>query len=421
MNINEDFLHYVWKNRLFNLPLYLLTGEEIEVIDPGQHNQDSGPDFFNAKIRIKGTVWAGNVEIHQNASDWNKHGHQNDDSYQNIILHVVQNNDCEITSSDGQLIPTVEITFNERLFTDYNSMLQNIGWIPCGSAIQNIDPLILNFWLSRLMVERLELKSESVKKNFKESKGDWRETIFRQLAKNFGFKINSLPFELMAKSLNYKHLMNHNDSIFQIEALLFGQGGFLGELKGDEYYLQLRGEYEFLRTKYNLKPINYNLWKFLRLRPANFPTIRIAQFAGLIAHNPGFIPGFFEYKVNQIENILSSIYLSEYWKNHYVFNKISTSRLKSPGQSSIQNIIINTMVPVLFEYGCQTGNQEYRTKAFTLMENLAPESNAVIRGWKNLKICVPNAFYSQALIHLKNNYCNFKKCLYCQVGNQILR
>ncbi len=421
MDITEDFLHYIWKNRLFLLPLYLTTGEEVEVLDVGQHNQDSGPDFFNAKIRIEKTVWAGNVEIHVRASDWFKHGHQDDGNYQNIILHVVCQNDTDNSFIKNQDIPTTEIRFPPHILDSFSSLLRNTDWIPCGTLIRNIDPLILNLWLDRLMVERMEQKACEIIRNHRETKGDWKETIYRQLTRNFGFKVNGMPFELLSKSLPLKFLERHCQNLTQTEALLFGQAGLLEVPEGDDYYRRLKDEYSFLRTKYNLRPINKDLWKFLRMRPVNFPTIRIAQFAALLNRNPGFLANFLEHEPEVIYCELKSLRPSGYWDEHYLFNKPSTHKRKALGNEAVYNIIINTLVTVYFEYGRQTGKDQYKQKAVEFLEKLPPESNKVVRGWINNGMNIPNAFYSQALLQLKNNYCNFRKCLFCQVGNQILR
>lgn len=421
MNITEDFLHYIWKNRLFLLPLYLTTGEEVEVLDVGQHNQDSGPDFFNAKIRIGKTVWAGNVEIHIRASDWFRHGHQDNGNYQNIILHVVYQDDEEIISGNNQLVPTTELRFPRSIMDNYSSLLRNTDWIPCGKLIRNIDPLILNLWLDRLMVERMEQKAGDIIRNHRETRGDWKETIYRQLARNFGFKTNGVAFELLSKSLPLKFLEKHCQNLTQTEALLFGQGGFLDASEGDDYYIRLRDEYVFLRKKYNLRAINHDLWKFMRMRPVNFPTIRIAQFAVLLNSNPGFLANFLEHEPEIIYRELRSLRPSGYWDHHYRFNKPSANKTKTLGDEAVYNIIINTLIPVYFEYGRQTGKDQYKQKAVEFLEKLPPESNHIIKGWINNGIEIPNAFYSQAMLQLKNNYCNFKKCLFCQIGNQIIR
>jgi hypothetical protein len=421
MNITEDFLQYIWKNRLFRLPLCLVTGEDVEVLDVGQHNHDSGPDFFNAKIRINKTVWAGNVEVHFKTSDWFMHGHHHDMNYQNIILHVVYQHDVEVPDFEGCSIPIAEIQFPLNIYDNYSAILRNTDWIPCGKSVRDIDQLIMNLWLDRLLAERMQAKSEDIIKNFNETKGNWRETIYRQLARNFGFKVNGMPFDLLSKSLPYKYLEKYSRNHVQLESLLFGQAGMLDGSGRDDYYLELKKEYTFLRKKYNLRPVAGHLWRYLRMRPANFPTIRIAQFAALVCSAPGFPADILELEPDILRVKLLNIKPSAYWDNHYIFNKISVKRSKQPGDQAVHNIIINTLIPVYFEYGRQTGNDNFRQKAIAFLEILPPESNNITRGWENAGISVTNAFYSQSLLQLKNNYCNFRKCLFCQVGNQIIR
>jgi hypothetical protein len=421
MNITEDFLHYIWKNRLFRLPLTLISGEDAEVLDVGQHNHDSGPDFFNAKIRINKTVWAGNIEVHFKTSDWFMHGHHHDMTYQNIILHVVYQHDVEVPDMEGCSIPTAEIRFPMNIYESYSAILRNTEWIPCGTSVRSIDPLIMNLWLDKMLAERMQVKAEDIIRNFYETKGDWKETIYRQLAKNFGFKVNSMPFDLLSKSLPYKYLEKYCQNHIQTEALVFGQAGFLEIANGDEYYRQLKTEYDFLRKKHNLRPVAGHLWRFLRMRPANFPTIRMAQFAAMVSSNPGLPANILEMDPEILRSELSELKPSVYWDNHYVFNKPSVKRTKQLGDQAVHNIIINTLIPVYFEYGRQTGNDHFRQKAIAYLETLPPESNSIIKGWEKAGIQVPNSFYSQSLLQLKNNYCNIKKCLFCQVGNQIIR
>ncbi|KPK80638.1 MAG: hypothetical protein AMS27_16545, partial [Bacteroides sp. SM23_62_1] len=344
-----------------------------------------------------------------------------DGSYQNIILHLVYQDDMEISSASRQAIPTAEIRFPPHIHERFSSLLNNTEWIPCGNLIHAIDPLILNLWLDRLMAERMEQKASDIIRNHRETKGDWKETIYRQLARNFGFKTNGLAFELLSKSLPLKYLEKHCHSLIQTEALLFGQAGFLEAKDGDNYYVRLRKEYDFLRKKYNLRPIHHELWKFLRMRPVNFPTVRIAQFAAMLNSNPGLVSKFLEHEPEAIYDELRSLEPSGYWDRHYRFNNPSTVKKKSLGNEAVYNIIINTLIPVYFEYGRQTGTDHYRQKAVEFLEKLPPEANRVVRGWKEYGMKVPNAFYSQAMLQLKNYYCNYKKCLFCQVGNQIIR
>ena len=419
--MKEEFLHYVWKNRLFREPLELVTGEQIEVLDVGQHNMDAGPDFFNAKVKIDGTIWAGNIEIHVHSSDWLIHGHDRDQNYQNIILHAVGINDIDIRTNINSIIPTIELKFFPELLENYMKLLNNHDWIQCGSSVSLVDPMILNLWLDRLLIERLEQKTDQIRKNLDGTKGDWRETIYRQAARSFGFSINSMPFELLSRSLPYKYLSKHLSDPQAIEALLFGQAGFLESEEGDPYYTALRKEYLFLQKKYHLNSISQQLWKMLRLRPANFPCVRLAQFASFTP----FLPDFFQhvscFNWKWLMDCMQTIRPTEYWHTHYQFNKTTSESKKLISKQSARNIIINGMVPLVYEYGRQTGSPDYKQNAIAILEALPPESNKILNGWKNLGLNIPSAFHSQALLQLKNYYCNLKKCLNCQIGNQILR
>ncbi|MCK5822790.1 MAG: DUF2851 family protein [Bacteroidales bacterium] len=420
--MNEAFLQHIWKYHLFDkTELTASTGEEIEIINVGQKNIDAGPDFFNAKVKIDNTVWAGNIEVHINSSDWLKHFHNTNKAYDNVILHVVYNNDMQISRSNGEAITTIELKFDKKIFENYQDLIKNEQWVSCENEINNVDEFIVDFWLNSLLIERLESKSEYILNNLNRNNNNWEETFYQQLAKNFGTKINQLPFEQLTKSLPLLYLAKHKNNLLQIEALLFGQAGFLEDnIDGDDYYNSLKKEYLFLKDKFKLKPIEKYLWKFLRLRPSNFPTIRIAQFASLIFKSSSLFS-----KIINSDDLVEikkyfSVSTSEYWDTHYMFNKSTKERKKRTGQVFINSLIINTIVPFLFVYSKSKDNEIYKIRALKFLEKLPAEKNSIINNWKLLKIPVPNAFYSQALIQLKNEYCNKKKCLYCQIGNRII-
>ncbi|RLD64419.1 MAG: DUF2851 domain-containing protein [Bacteroidetes bacterium] len=419
--MNEAFLQHIWKYHLFDkTELIASTGEKIEIINVGQKNIDAGPDFFNAKVKINNTVWAGNVEVHINSSDWLKHSHNTDKAYDNVILHVVYNNDMQITRTNGEAIPTIELKFDKRIFDKYQDLIKNEQWVSCEDEINNVDGFIIDFWLNSLLIERLESKSEYILNNLYKNNNNWEETFYQQLAKNFGTKINQFPFEQLTKSLPLIYLAKHKNSLLQIEALLFGQAGFLEINIDDDYYNSLKKEYLFLKDKFKLKSIEKHLWKFLRLRPGNFPTIRIAQFAALIYKSSSLFS-----KIIETDDLIEikkhfSVSASEYWDTHYIFGKTTKKRKKRTGQIFINSLIINTIVPFLFVYSKSKDNEKYKIRALKFLEQLPAEKNSIISNWKLLKMPVPNAFYSQALIQLKNEYCNKKKCLYCQIGNRII-
>lgn len=420
--MSEDFLHYLWKFKLFNGELKTTGGEPVQILKCGEHNTDSGPDFFNAKIKIGSTTWAGNTEIHLNASDWNNHGHQRDAAYKNIILHVVYEADAEIFDLNGNAIPVVELKnkFNAALWDQYERFLKSKDWIPCAKVIHSANDFIINNWLDRMLIERLEQKTILIDDLLKQNKNNWEETFYQCLARNFGFKLNALPFELLAKSLLLKYLGKHKNNLLQIESMLLGQAGLLEVKFKDAYPNDLKKEYDFLKNKFNLIPIEKHVWKFARTRPVNFPTIRISQFAMLIHQSSHLLSVILETKKAKSIFKLFDIETSDYWKTHYRFDKQGKKSDKRLGASSVENIMINTVVPFLFFYAKQKNLNNIQMRALDILEQLPAENNAIIRQWKQLNIKVASSYQSQALIQLKNNYCNQKKCLNCGIGIKLL-
>lgn len=420
--MKEEFLHYIWKYQLFsNSELKTTNSKAVEIINPGMHNHDAGPDFFNAKIKIDKTIWAGNVEIHVNSSDWYKHNHQNDGAYNNVVLQVVYTHDKDVKRSNGEIIPTVELRFDKKLLENYESLIRKETWIPCEQDLKKVDSFTIQNWIDKLGVERLEDKSESIHQLLAQTNNSWEEAFYIQLARNFGFKLNADPFEQLTKSLPLSYLAKHKDNLFQIESLLFGQAGFLDENAGDEYFQKLKQEYQYLKKKFKLKGIEKHLWKFLRSRPGNFATIRIAQFAKLIHGSSALFS-----KVLQTENAkdfykLFQVKPSDYWEYHYQFNKESVKKSKAMGKSAIDVLLINTVIPFLFVYGKAKGLTDLQDRAIEFLEAIKPEKNSIITKWSNLGIKARSAFETQALIQLKNKYCNHKKCLNCQIGNSLIR
>ncbi|MFP4022890.1 MAG: DUF2851 family protein [Thiohalospira sp.] len=420
--MKEEFLHYLWKYKLFNTNnLQTQANEKVEVINPGLQNNDSGPDFFNAKIKIGDTIWAGNVEIHQKSSDWYHHQHHKDKAYDSVILQVVDKHDKDVFLTNNAVVPTLEVEYDAVLYKNYEKLINSESWIACEKDIDTVDNFLIKKWMEALTIERLEEKALRIKQQLKKSKNNWEETFYCQLARNFGFKLNAEPFELMARSLPLKVLAKHKNNLIQIEALLFGQAGFLNEEACDDYFLKLKNEYHFLKGKFNLKPIENHLWKFLRSRPGNFPTIRLAQFAMLIYQSKSLFSKMMEEADMQKIRKMLQAKPSEYWDNHYHFNKKSINKPKPLGQSAIQILLINTVVPFLFVYGKHTGNADLPERALNLLSTVKPENNSIISKWKKLGIKPENAFETQALIQLKNKYCTFKECLNCQIGNHIIK
>ncbi|MEO5570935.1 MAG: DUF2851 family protein [Bacteroidia bacterium] len=420
--MSEDFLHYLWKFKLFNSELLTTNGESIQILKSGEHNKNSGPDFFNAKIKIGNTTWAGNVEIHLKASDWNHHGHQKDKAYQNIILHAVHDADAKNTDMNRNEIPTVQLKnkFNAGLWNQYENLLKSSQWIPCSNMIETVDKFTINAWIERMVIERLEQKIIVVENLLKQNQNNWEETFYQSLARNFGFKLNASPFELLAKSLPSKCLAKHKNNLLQIEAMLFGQAGLLEEKLNDKYPNELKREYIFLQSKFSLQPIEKHLWKFAKTRPVNFPSLRIAQFAGLVFKSSHLLSMILETKKAKDILKLFDVSASEYWSTHFRFDHESKSSEKNLGKSSAENILINTVIPFLFLYGKEKNDDYIKSRSLELLEQLPAENNSIISQWQFLKIEAGSAYRSQGLIQLKNEYCSQKKCLNCGIGNKIL-
>jgi hypothetical protein len=421
--MTEEFLHYIWQYRLYKPDLVLQTGEQAEVLHPGIHNLDSGPDFFNAKVRIGETIWAGNVEIHIHSSDWKRHNHQQDISYDNVIMHVVWRDDTPVLRMNGSEIPTLALDglYNENSWKNYLRFMASQQWIPCDTMISGVDPFIRNAWFDRVLVERLEHKALQVEHILSLTNNDWAHTFYRLLARNMGFKLNNQAFEMLAQSLPYPFLAKHADDLFQIEAMVFGQAGLLESSFTDEYPRKLKKEYEFLKGKFDLKPIDAHLWRFMRLHPGNFPTLRLAQFASIIHHSGSMISELFNSDdVNTYYNLFS-VEASEYWNTHYTFEKASASRKKTLGRSSVDLLVINLVAPILLAYGRRKGDTLMTGKPIDILMQLKGEENSIIRKWAELGVDVSNAACTQSLLELKTNYCDLKKCLNCRIGNYLLR
>ncbi len=420
--MKEDFLHFLWKNSLFEpASPYTNEGDRVEVISAGRHNIHAGPDFFDARIRIGKTLWAGNVEIHLKASDWNRHGHQADPLYGNTILHVVKENDVAVKNSAGASIPTIVIGWPLWIEYNYNSLMQQHDWVNCASQLKNVDRFRIRFFLNGLAVERLQQKIEVIEKRLESSALNWNETFYHFLARSFGFRQNGDPFEMLARSLPLSILQRHQDQLLQLEALLFGQAGLLHDsLLFDEYPLLLRNEYKFLASKYGLKPMAGHLWKFMRMHPLNFPSIRMAQFAGVIHNFNSLFSSLIQLNSLEEYRCVFRAVTSTYWDNHYTFHKLSKYQKKGMGEDSFLLILINVVVPFLFLYGERQNKQELKEHALKLMEELPAESNTILRHWCSSGIQACNALESQALIHLHHQYCEPRRCLTCTIGQRLI-
>ncbi len=421
--MREELLHFVWRMRRFNHDQLLTTeGEPLDILQAGTHNTHAGPDFSDARIRIGDTFWAGNVEMHLLASDWHRHQHEQDASYDNVILHVVFEEDQPILRKSGERIPCLELKrrIPAKLSAQYLRLQHNEHWIPCQHQFYQVSEITRNLWLDRLLVERLEQRTASLEQRLKWNRFDWEETFYQWLGRSFGVKVNIDPFDQLVRSVSLWVLHKHKNNLFQIEALLFGQAGLLTDELKDEYPKRLREEYLFLQKKYRLTPMFGSTWKFLRMRPANFPSIRIAQLATLIYQSVHLLSKVLVVQnVAEIENMLE-VQLSNYWQTHYLFDRASAKRKKRLGKNTVHLLIINTIAPFLFFYGKYKGDQDYKDLALQLLEELRPEENSVITQWEALGVSPQSAYQSQALLQLKNEYCNQQKCLQCAVGSAVL-
>ncbi len=419
--MKESILHYIWQQKLFNAhSLRSTDGEAIEVIDVGKVNTDAGPDFFNAKIRIGATIWAGNIEIHVQSSDWNRHNHQSDRAYNSIILHVVKTADTAIYRNDGEIIPQLELKYPQYIEENYEKLISEQKWIPCADKFNEVRHIFIQDWITTLLTERLEQKMNAIDGILKENNHHWEEAFYIILARSFGFGINSQAFELLARSLPLSIIAKHKNNLFQIEALLFGQAGFLEDDTLDEYATTLKKEHDFLSAKYNLKKNGAEQWKLLRLRPVNFPHIRIAQLAALIHCSSKLLSRIIDApEIDALTKLFQSE-PSEYWKTHYLFGHESVKKSKKLGKTAINGLLINTVIPFLFCYASRKANQELKDKSLQLYELLPAERNAVMTGWILLGLQPRSAFDSQALLQLKKHYCDDKKCLRCRFGHKVL-
>lgn len=422
--MTEEFLHYVWKHALFDrAKLRTTEGKPVEIINIGLHNHDAGPDFFNAKLKIDDTTWAGNVEVHINSSDWNAHKHQHDKAYQNVILHVVWENNADITLPGGYAVQTLELKklVPLSLLTAYNELKNSQKRIPCEDNLHKVNDLVWHSWFDRLVVERLERKTNNVKLKLNASVNDWEEVFYQTLLANLGNPINTEPFERLGRSLPYKTIARHRPNVFEIEALLLGQAGLLEEKRTDEYAQKLQKEYQYLKHKYSLTPISKAEWKFMRIRPPHFPTFRLAQLAAILTKHGRLFRLITETdKVTDIIKLLS-VPPSEYWLTHYTFGKTSRKSTGIMGKPMIEMLIINAIVPLLFLYGKSTDNEQMEEKAFELLHSLKVENNSIIKKWTSLKIIAADAYETQALLQLKKQYCDQRKCVNCAIGHDLLK
>ncbi|MDD5507849.1 MAG: DUF2851 family protein [Bacteroidales bacterium] len=420
--MTEEFLHYLWRFQLLNGRLVSTAGEEILVIRPGDHNTDEGPDFSNARIRIGSTLWAGNVEVHVRSSDWQRHGHTENMRYDNIILHVVGEDDQPVSRLSREVIPTLCVRENIdlSLMAVYEELKLARRWVPCENLLPKVDTVKQQGMLDRMMAERMLRKSSGISQLLESSQHSWEEVTYILVARNFGARVNAQVFEWLARSLPYRIIQRCRDQKLRVEALLFGQAGMLHDHFVDEYPRKLRQEYQLLQKKYSLVPLHYDLWNFLRLRPSSFPTLRIAQLADLLCRQSGLFSRFLSAEdIGEVFSLLEC-QASDYWDTHYIFDRTSRNRIKNLGTEAIELVIINAAIPLVFTYGHYIGRQELKDRSMDLLRQLPGEKNIMMHKWAELGMAVSDAWNTQALIELKENYCDRKKCLHCVIGNTIL-
>lgn len=421
--MTEDFLHYLWKFNKINIQnLKTVKGEKLELVKFGNHNSDSGPDFSNAQVRIDGQLWAGNIEIHILNSDWRKHKHQNDNAYRNVILHVVYEYDSEILFfKEGPSIPCLELKgkIDEKLYWKYEGLLNSDGPIVCFNQAKKVDDFIKETMLHRLLVERMEIKTTELWKLLELRKGNWNLIFYEWLFRGFGLKVNSEPMRILAMQLPPNIVYRHRNSLEDIEALLFGVAGMLRN-PDDEYSKELFESFKHLKRKYGLTELDSKIWKFSRMRPNAFPSLRIAQLAAFLFKNGAIFNNFFEEKeLSKLEKTFQ-IEVSDYWKCHFRFGRASTPKKGQIGNEFIQTLLLNVVLPILFLYGKEKGNELIQSRAFDLIEEMDYEKNKITRIYEDLDFPKKSAFDSQAIIQLNQFYCKPKKCLNCKLGTHLM-
>lgn len=411
--MKEDFLYYLWENRLLSLNLRTTDDEELTIISVGTRNHDSGADYNNARIKIGGTLWAGQVEIHVRASDWFRHRHQYDDNYNNVILHVVYENDTDMLK-----LPTLEIKdkFDISLFDNYISFVNSKNWIPCGELIGGIQRVTIVSWLDRMLVEHLEYECKDLDVRLMANNNDWEQTFYQRLMRYFGLKVNNDSFEYLSRILPLNLLLKHRDNEIYVESMMFGSAGFLLNEFSEEYPSLLKREFNMLRSKFGLRIMPYSNWKFLRLRPSNFPTIRIAQIAKIVVKNGSMFSKIRDSE--RLEDIMElfDVETNTYWDNHFQFDKLSNIEMKKAlGKTAVDSLVINAVAPMLFYYGHYHCAENYKEKAMNYLEQTAPENNILIRQFANSGIKLENAFQTQGALFMYKHYCRRRRCLECRI------
>lgn len=419
---NETLLFTVWKFKIFNpYPLKTLTNKEVEIVCPGDLNTNSGPDFLNARVKIESIQWAGNIEIHQKTSDFLKHEHHKDKNYHSLILHVVYEHDTDIELPYPIEIIELKNFIAPSTIQQYQSLVNNVQTPACLNLWPTIDELILHNWFNRVLVERLEKKYDQLKAWFEKTK-DYQECFYRLFCRHLGFKVNNDVFEKLAEKLPLKLLLKHSNDLELLEALIYGTAGFLDEAYTDHYLTQLQNEFEFLRKKYAIEPIDKHLWKFARMRASNFPSLRMHQLALMLHQVPEMFHDPARFFLNPQNMNKLHIQPKNYFSNHLTFNEDKyVNKSYQFGNTAIQLMLINVIVPYLFFYGKSIGEERYQTLSLDYLEKIPAEDNAIIRKFAHQKQYIKSALHSQALLELYPNYCEQKRCMDCSIGINLLK
>ncbi len=424
--VREEFLHFIWKYSLYSASgLRLSNGSAPKIISPGEFNRDAGPDFFNARVKIGETVWAGNIELHNSSSQWYEHGHHKDSGYDNVVLHVVVENDRETIDSMGRTVPTATLSYDDSYYSSYLKLVNSPLAIPCENDIGKVREGLTRMWVESVAVERLERKVEELLELLKVTGDDWEELFYLKLAESFGGKVNRQPFVMLARTLPMKILRRHAGDLFQTEALLFGTAGLLDEglfrkCGNDNYFNSLATEFRALKSKYSINPMHGAIWKMSRMHPAGFPTIRIAQLADLLSRNPRLFSRICDDGPVKSLIPLFRCQASDYWDNHYLFGKEVRTAKRKMGEASIESVLINVVSPILFAYGKRRDKEMLVEASILVLDTLNPEKNRITEMWSDNGLKLNSAFMTQGLIELYSNYCKKRRCLDCLIGSNLI-
>jgi hypothetical protein len=421
--MNEEFLQYIWKTRMGKKTVTTMAGDKIVIMNPGEQNRDAGPDFINAMVRMGDTTWAGSVEIHVRSSDWNRHGHDRDLAYDNVVLHAVYEYDGPVARSSGEEIPAITLKEHipKKAYNAYLDFLNNHLWVPCANEIGKVPPQISGKLLEELCLARINRRSDQIRQLVLENKGDWNQAFYESLAGTLGARLNKEPFEMLARQTPLQIILKNRGNLGTLEALLFGQAGFLDQQFKEDYPMNLSVEYQHIKNKYGLEGIPAYLWKFLRLRPGNFPTIRIAQLAALYYREPLLLGTLVDEEDAGKWKERFRISVSDYWKTHYHFDALSARSEKNMGDETVELILINTAVPFLYTFGTLHGNKKISERAVSCLSEMPAETNSIIRTFRYFGLECVSAVHSQGALELKKYWCDSRRCLECSLGQELLK